>query len=302
MDNIDLIVQKIKDGVLDANEVIDKIEKPWQHISEVQFRAKAKALPTGLDSLDAFSPLRERRGELVVLGARPGMGKSALMFQVAAHVATTHNVLVFSLEMDPEDVLDRLFSQIVRRPVYKFPFIPREEHVKAKGSLDKLKLKIYQGPRPDTTTIANVVAAAHKESPLALIVVDYLGLIKLPGQGNRHEELGNVTKELVAVAKKTNCPILVATQLNRQVDSRGRGKTPGDSSYKPIMSDIKDSGDVEADADVIMFLSRQSVYDGSRPGEADLEVFKNRAGKTGNVVLRFNGELTQFVDPEGDSI
>jgi replicative DNA helicase len=299
---IDDIVKQIENGEVQPEEAVKRVERPYKHISEIPFRDAPRAMQTGLGSLDLFAPFKEKRGELVVIGARPGMGKSALMFQIASYVANSKSVLIFSFEMDGEDVLSRIFSHLSNTPSYKFKFMPEKVKKKAKEQLDLMNLKVYAGPRLSVTEIENIVMRAHREDPLGLVVVDYLGLIKLPGNGAKHEEIGEVTKELCKIAKKIQSPVFVATQLNRQVDSRGKGKTPGDSNYKPMMSDIKDSGDVEADADVIMFLSRQSQYDGSRQGEADVEIFKNRAGKTGSVILKFNAELTQFIDPEGETI
>ncbi len=297
---VDEIVQQLKEGAISNEEAIKKVEKPWKHISEIKFRVPYKALSTGIDCLDVYAPLKEGRGELVVLGARPGMGKSALMFQIASHVAKTRNALVFSMEMEEEDVLDRIFSNINQIQPHKAKVRGQNFFDKAKGALNELKLKIVSESKLDTTMISNIAESAHKEDPLSLVVVDYLGLIRLPGVAARHEELGNVTKELVRLAKKLKCPVLVASQLNRQVDTRGKSKNPNDSNYKPVMSDLKDSGDVEADASVVMFLSRQSVYDGSRPEEADIEVVKNRAGKVGGCVVRFNSDLTTFRDEGGD--
>ena len=170
--------------------------------------------------------------------------------------------------------------------------VDEQELTKAKAKIDALKLYIDDRPRLDINTIRGSARFFHESTPISLVVVDYLQLVKTRDRHSRDQEVGEITAELKALATELRCPVLVGSQLNRKCEERG--KTFGD--YKPILSDLRESGNIEQDADIIAFLSRQAVYDGTRPGDADIGIAKNRNGSTGNYVFQFSGRLTKFFD------
>ncbi len=294
----EMIVQQLKNGALTPEEAIEQYEYPGKHISEVRIdNLKVDILDCGFETLNEHMVFKKGRGELIIFGARPSMGKSAFLFQVATHVAASGNVLIYSLEMDQEAIKGRMLAA---QTGYSLKRIQRGEvHPSALDAsnreLNKLHYYIDDRAALDVRTIRSSAISHHKRHPLSLVVVDYLGLVKSRERNSKTEEVGDVTSELKGLAKDLKCPVLVACQLNRECEKRG--KLSGD--YRPIMSDLRDSGNIEQDADVIMFLSRQEVYDKTRPKEADLGIAKSRNGETGWFVYTWLGASTRFVDPKG---
>lgn len=254
------------------------------------------AVPTGLADLDRLLTGLQP-GQLVVVAGRPGMGKSVLVTDFARHAAHRgQRVLMFSLEMGREELGQRVLSAEARIPLnlIRSGRLDDDAWVRAArctADLADAPLTIDDG---GGTTLAHIRATARRAArsgPLSLIVVDYLQLITGGRRSeNRQQEVSELSRGLKLIAKDFGVPVVVAAQLNRQVEQRA-GKLPQ-------LSDLRESGAVEQDADVVILVHRDDYYDEHSPrsGEADLIVAKHRNGPTGTLTVVFQGHLSRFAD------
>ena len=223
-------------------------------------------------------------GQLIILAARPAMGKSAMAMNLAVNVATHNNggnasVAIFNLEMSAEQLVERMLAceSSIRLNQIKNGRIFKNEWVRFNTSVEKLsKLNLYFDDSSGST-IASIRAKCRKlkaSSRLDFVVIDYLQLIESEGK-TQQEKVTKITRALKLMARELDCPVLALSQLSRDVEKREGDK-------KPIMADLRDSGSIEQDADIVMFLYREDYYNrqSERKGEADLIVAKNRSGAT----------------------
>lgn len=231
---------------------------------------------------------------MIVVGGRPSVGKSAFMFQLAYNVSKHAPVHVFSLEMDKEQIFMRLLAGVVNRSTMAIQkgSVDKNELIKAKATLDNLQYYVDDRAGLNVFELTNAAKDAHRRYGTQLIVIDYLQLLRTPKGHSKDDEIGTITKELKALARDLKVPVIVGSQLNRQCETRGR--ETGD--YKPMLSDIRESGNVEQDADIVMFVHRESRYTGERPGEADLIISKNRNGPCNSILMHFSESQTKFID------
>jgi replicative DNA helicase len=300
---VEQIVRELREGALSPEAALEAFESPAVFIKNIELQPAPEVIPSGFATFDRYQFLKKGRSELLILAARPSMGKSALAFQIGAYVARKGNVLIYSLEMDKEQILTRLVAGTSGKAIKNLGKTSGDIKEKARQTLDGLNLAIDDRSGLNISTIRSSSLAFHKRYPLDLIIVDYLGLVKSRELGNKNNEIGEVTGGLKALAKELKCPVMALSQLNRECEKRGkdaRGGSLGD--FRPILSDLRDSGNIEQDADVIAFLSRQEVYDGTRPGVADIRIAKNRNGEVGDFVLKFSGQQTRFYDVEQDAL
>lgn len=294
--SVDMLIKDLKDKKIAPREAVEKYSTPARHVSEIDVSdMRVQTIPSGFPTLDEdYMLLKHNRSELIIVGARPSQGKSAFMFQMAKHVAKDGNVLIFSLEMDTESIMARMLageSGKGLKGIYK-GYTKYEDLKEAHKYLTGLNLFIDDKTKSNAYSIRAAANDFHAKRPLSLVVIDYLQLVKSRNLHNKNDEVGDTTAEFKQLARDIGCPVVVGSQLNRECERRG--KVSGD--YKPIMADLRDSGNIEQDADIVVFLSRQEMYDGTRPGEVDVVVGKNRNGQTGNEVFKFSRELTKFFD------
>jgi len=271
------------------------LKKTFQHLSDIKSHAKGiTGIATSFKKLDLMTS-GFQNGDFIVAAGRPSMGKTALALSIAAHVAqNNHAVGIFSLEMAAEQLILRLLaseSGISHHRIRNATISSDEwiELTNTAGSLAEKKIFI-----DDTSmqTILDVRAKARKlkaEHNVQLIVIDYLQLLYgSKRHENRHQEVSEISRSLKALAKELNIPIVALAQLSRAVDSR--------MDKRPMLSDLRESGAIEQDADLIMFLYRDIVYnpETENPSLAELIVGKQRNGPTGTVFLQFLGELSKF--------
>jgi replicative DNA helicase len=251
--------------------------------------------PTGFDRLDTmtagFQP-----SDLIIIAARPSMGKTALALSICNHIGIHRGLVAafFSLEMSKEQIVLRMLCSEARVDNSKV----RTGHL---GERDFPKLvdaasRIAEAPIyiDDTAalTISELRAKArrlHRESPLSILMVDYLQLMRSPAYSNsREQEISDISRSLKALAKELKIPVIALSQLNRSVESR--------TDKRPIMSDLRESGAIEQDADVIMFIYRDEVYnpDSADKGVSELIIAKQRNGPTGTARVAFSSHLTRF--------
>lgn len=266
---------------------------------------RIRGISTGFRKLDEMTAgLHE--GELIILAARPAMGKTALALNIAQHVATNphdpRTVAVFSLEMSRESLLTRLICASARVDQQKFRagYLSQDE----RRRLQMAAMQMVEAPLfiDDTagTHLMDIHAKLRRlqaEHGLGMVVIDYLQLMSSRGRvENRQQEVSQISRGLKLLAKEMRIPFIVLSQLSRAPETR-----PGD--HRPQMSDLRESGSIEQDADVIGFIFREEVYNRDREdlrGKARLIIGKQRNGPTGDVNLIFLKEYTKFENPLED--
>lgn len=299
-ENIDKL--NILNESLNVESNLESIDSIMKEVTiDLEKAVKNKGEPigyqTGFVDLDKMT-LGLQKSELVVLAARPSMGKTSLALNIAYKVSKNYpdeTVLIFSLEMSKKQLVQRMQSFTSRIDLT----VLRQAKMETQDAWDNLMINseiltklpiLINDDNPMTCErICSISRQYYKNNGISAIVIDYLGLIKLakPTQ-NEEVKISEITSMLKGLAKKLDCPILLLSQLNRALEQR--------SDKRPIMSDLKGSGAIEADADVIMFIYRDEVYNESSQdkGIAEILVRKNRSGPTGKVKLQFTGKYTKF--------
>ena len=255
-------------------------------------------VPTGFYDLDRMTSGLQP-GDLVVLAARPSMGKTAFAINIAEHVALNEGlpVAVFSMEMGASQLAVRVVGSIGRidQGHLRTGKLTDEEWPRLTEAIEKLRtvsLHIDETPGLTPSELrANARRLARQCGKLGMIVVDYLQLMSGSGGSggdNRATELGEISRGLKMLAKELQCPVIALSQLNRSVEQR--------TDKRPMMSDLRESGAIEQDADIIMFIYRDDYYnkDSKEPGVAEIIIGKQRNGPTGTVRLTFLKNLTRF--------
>jgi replicative DNA helicase len=256
-------------------------------------------VPTGFSKLDRLLGGMQR-SDLLILAARPGMGKTSLALSIASSVAFRfrQRVGIFSLEMSNEQIAQRLLashtgidSQRLRSGAFTEEEWPRLGH--AITNLGKLAIFMDDTPAISTTELRTKARRLAAEHGVDLIIVDYLQLMQSDRQtDNRVQEISYISRALKSLAREINVPVLACSQLSRAVEGR--------QDKHPQLSDLRDSGSIEQDADIVMFIYRDDVYnkESDTPNIAELIIAKHRNGPTGVVPLYFRSELAQFLEVE----
>ena len=256
-------------------------------------------VPSGFVDFDKMTSGMQA-GDLIVLAARPSMGKTALAINIAEHVALNEGlpVAVFSMEMGASQLAIRIVGSIGRIDQQRLRTgkLNQEEWPRLTEAIEKLRnVSLHIDETPSLTPMelrANARRLARTCGKLGLIVVDYLQLMSgntsSNSGDNRATEIGEISRGLKMLAKELQCPVIALSQLNRSVETR--------TDKRPMMSDLRESGAIEQDADVIMFIYRDDYYnkDSKEPGVAEIIIGKHRNGPTGTVKLAFLKPLTRF--------
>jgi len=269
-------------------DVLEHIELLEQQGSEVT------GLATGFVDLDKkLAGLQP--SNLVVIAGRPAMGKSSLALNIATNAAAAGEpVAIFSLEMSKEEIVQRILSSVGKVDSMKLrsgqlgPLWQRV--VDAAGRMYKAPIYIDDSPVVTVTDIRAKCRRLKRKAGLSLIVVDYLQLMDAHGE-NRQQEIAQISRNLKNLARELEVPIIAASQLNRSLESR--------EDKRPRLSDLRESGSIEQDSDVVMFVYRHEYYhpeDQDKKGIAEIIVAKHRAGATGPVEMTFQPEFTRFAN------
>jgi replicative DNA helicase len=280
-------------------QLLDRVEEMSQNPNDIT------GVPTGFFDLDRMTSGMQA-GDLIVLAARPSMGKTALAINIAEHVALQEDlpVAVFSMEMGASQLAIRIVGSIGRidQGRLRTGKLIDDEWPRLSDAIERLKtvsLSIDETPGLTTSELrASARRLARSCGKLGLVVVDYLQLMSGSGGGdgeNRATELGEISRGLKMLAKELQCPVIALSQLNRGVEQR--------TDKRPMMSDLRESGAIEQDADVIMFIYRDDYYnkDSKDPGVAEIIIAKQRNGPTGMVKLTFLEPITKFESYAGAS-
>ncbi len=273
-------------------DLLDRVQEMADNPNDIT------GVPTGFIDLDRMTSGLQA-GDLVVLAARPSMGKTAFAVNIAEHVALNEGlpVAIFSMEMGAAQLAVRVVGSIGRvdQGHLRTGKLSDEEWPRLTEAIEKLRhISLHIDETPGLTPSqlrANARRLARQCGKLGLIVVDYLQLMSGSGGGNgdnRATELGEISRGLKMLAKELQCPVIALSQLNRSVEQR--------TDKRPMMSDLRESGAIEQDADIIMFIYRDDYYnkDSKEPGVAEVIIGKQRNGPTGTVKLAFLKPLTRF--------
>ncbi|MBR1598798.1 MAG: replicative DNA helicase [Lachnospiraceae bacterium] len=273
-----------------ALNVLDNIEASAKKGSEIT------GVPTGFTDLDRkLSGLHG--SELILIAARPAMGKTAFALNIAQHAAMVADVpvAVFSLEMSKEQLATRLIamdSMVDSQSIRTGQLLDSdwEKIMESTYRVGEMPMYIDDTPGITVAELRSKCRKLKQTKNIGLIVIDYLQLMNGSGRSeSRQQEISTISRSLKNLAKELDVPVIALSQLNRAVDSR--------EDHRPVMSDLRESGAIEQDADVIMFIYRDDYYhkeDSLKPGIADIIVAKQRSGSTGTVELTWHGEYTKF--------
>ncbi len=287
--------RRITRGVKPFRDVLLKYYEYLDHLRTHQ--DEAVGIPTGFKDLDkllnGFQP-----SDFIIVAARPGMGKTAFLLSVAKHAAQTlkKRVAVFSLEMANEQLVQRLLAQETKIDSQRLRTgeITAEEWAKISDAVKTLgNAQIFLDDTPAITPmqLRTKCRRLYMEYDIDMIMVDYLQLMSSGTRSeNRVQEVSLISRHLKALARELDVPVVAAAQLSRAVEQRG--------DKIPMLSDLRESGSLEQDADVVMFIYRDEVYnkESDRTGLADIIVAKHRNGPTGKVTLVFRSHLALFLD------
>ena len=304
-----------------SQEILETAEQKVFHIAEsgargkkgfVQMRSAVKeafqilhqryeskgsvtGLATGFADLDEMTAGLQP-SDLIIVAARPSMGKTALAVNMAEHAALKSKkaVAIFSMEMSASQLAFRLISSLgrINQQHLRTGDIQEEEWPRVTSAITLLsdaKIFIDDTPALSPAELRARARRLKREHDVGLIVIDYLQLMQVPGnKENRATEISEISRSLKAMAKEMNIPVIALSQLNRSLEQR--------TDKRPVMSDLRESGAIEQDADVILFIYREEVYDKESPkkGSAELIIGKQRNGPIGTVNLTFLGQYTRF--------
>lgn len=277
---------RVGDVVQDSIRLVEKLYDQKEPVTGVA---------SGLDKLDKLTA-GFQASDLIIVAARPSMGKTALVLGWSQHVGiyTRKPVAFFSLEMSKEQLVLRMLcseSRISNSKVRTGDLSERDfaRIVDGASRISDAEIFIDDTPALTITELRAKARRLHRDNPLGLVVVDYLQLLRSPAYSHsREQEISDISRSLKALAKELNVPVVALSQLNRSVESR--------NDKRPMMSDLRESGAIEQDADLIMFIYRDEVYNKESPdkGVAEIIISKQRTGPTGAVRVAFSGEYTRF--------
>lgn len=283
----------------------DKVHEAWDRIEALSKRKDGiRGVPSGFPELDnLLSGFHE--SDLVILAARPSVGKTSFVLDIARNAAVRHNVPVgiFSLEMSSEQIIDRMLSaeSFVNSWKLRTGQVSSEEDFSrirdALESLSKAPIFIDDKPGNNILAMRAVARRLKRERGIGLLIVDYLQLMSPTNtrqSDSMVQQVTEISRSLKGLARELNVPVIALSQLSRAVEQRGG---------KPRLSDLRDSGSIEQDADVVMFIHREDKNnkESERPGIAEILIEKHRNGPTGSVELFFDEKRTSFqsVDKSG---
>lgn len=284
--------------------VVDNYDK----IGNFDFSSlRVDPIHTGFSVFDRHFVLKRGKPQLVTIAAFTSHGKTALMMQIAAHVSKEGPVFVHSFEMSKTELETRLLAGIANYPA--------EQIMRGDIPKDKLEIALAEYSsrnlylcKSTNNTLAYIQSSCFEKAKQvgkpSLIVVDYLQIMSAGiNRDLRTRELADCMQGLKTLSEQLECPILMGSQLNRNCEQRGKAieTKKGLGEYRPIISDLAESSTIAHDSDVIIFVTRQEQYDGTRENQADILCAKNRSGQTFEEIFRWSGETCSFFEDEKPS-
>ena len=277
------------------NETYDRLSK----MADPETRADYIGIPCGIGELDKMIT-GLNKSDLIILGARPGMGKTSFALNIVRNVAmnTGKTVCFFSLEMTRDQLAQRMLSSEagIKSEKLRTGELDNDEWTRLAQAGDALSKANIYFDETSSITVPEMKAKLRRMKQVDLVVVDYLGLMKSArSTENRVQEVSEITRNLKIMAKDLKVPVIACAQLSRGTEAKGK-------SHKPALSDLRESGSIEQDADIVLFLYRESYYDNEKADDEDRSdetraeciVAKNRHGEIGTVDLHWDGQFTRF--------
>ena len=268
---------------------IEKLQELAEHEGDIT------GISTGFKDLDEKTTGLQN-SDLIIIAGRPSMGKTTLAMNIAESAAIKHEVAVaiFSMEMSAEQLVRRMFSSLGQIDQNKLRNGKLDDFdwpklTSAMNLLHKSHIFIDETPSLSPAELRARARRLKREHDIGLIVVDYLQLMAVPGtRENRATEIAEISRSLKAIAKELHVPVIALSQLNRALEQR--------PNKRPVMADLRESGSIEQDADLIVFIYREEVYNEDTPekGKAEIIIGKHRNGPTGTVTLTFQGHWLRF--------
>lgn len=281
-----------------TNEVYDNLQK----LTDPALAAEYKGIPTGFSLLDKYMT-GLNKSDLILIGARPAMGKTSFALNIARNVAVQakKKVVFFSLEMGKEQLAQRILSTEARVESQKMrtgELTDDDWQRIAQATLSLNEAELYFDDTANIT-VPEMKARVRKMRDVDCVIIDYLQLMQgTKRTDSRVQEVSEITRSLKLMAKDLKIPVITCSQLSRSTEGRGK-------SHKPQLSDLRESGSIEQDADIVLMLYRESYYDEEKnetvvtdENKAQVIVAKNRHGGTGEIDLHWNGNYTMFSTPE----
>lgn len=275
-------------------ETFDRLTK----MTDPETREDYIGIPSGIGELDKMIT-GLNKSDLIILGARPGMGKTSFALNIARNVASSgRTVCFFSLEMTRDQLAQRVLSSEagIKSEKMRTGELEGDEWTRLAQAGDQLsKTELYFDETSDIT-VQQMKAKLRRMRKVDLVVIDYLGLMhSAKPTDNRVQEVSEITRSLKIMAKELKVPVIACAQLSRATEAKGK-------SHKPALADLRDSGSIEQDADIVLFLYRDTYYDSEKnddqdmgdPSKAECIVAKNRHGETGTIPLHWDGQFTRF--------
>ena len=289
----DVSQNRVPRGFIPIRDVLDEL---FDELSEGGGRVMG--VPTGFVGLDRVLGGLQK-SDLIIIAARPSVGKTALALSMAYNAAVQHKRIVgfISLEMSAQQIVQRLLAAETginshRLRMGQIDDSERSAISRAFGRLSEASIFIDDGGSSTVNDVRTKARRLQAEFGLDLLVIDYLQLMQSRRSDNRVQEISEISRGLKQVARELNIPVVALSQLSRAVESR--------SGHKPLLSDLRESGSIEQDADVVMLIYREDRYDPetTRKGIAEIDIAKHRNGSTATVSLRFFEATTRFADLE----
>ena len=277
------------------NETYDRLTK----MSDPETRNDYIGIPCGIGALDKMIT-GLNKSDLIILGARPGMGKTSFALNIARNVAvgTNKTVCFFSLEMTRDQLAQRMLSSEagIKSEQLRTGELNVDEWARLAQAGENLSKANIYFDESSAITVPEMKAKLRRMKKVDLVIIDYLGLMKSARHTeNRVQEVSEITRNLKIMAKELKVPVIACAQLSRGTETKGK-------SHKPMLSDLRESGSIEQDADIVLFLYRDTYYDNEKtddedradPNKAECIVAKNRHGEIGTVDLYWDGQFTRF--------
>lgn len=279
-------VNNIKEQTLNAYVDIENI---------INYKGELLGLETGLQDLDSFLQ-GLKNSDFMILAARPSMGKTAFALNIASYLSIKKDtpVAFFSLEMSSNQLIHRIFSSYGLIPLFNLKSgnlddAHTQKLIKVSNKLSQSKL-IINDEISNLMSLRSIARKLKRENDIKLIIIDYLQLLEGTRRENRNLEISEISRSLKILAKELDIPIIALSQLSRSVESR--------QVKKPMLSDLRESGSLEQEADIVMFLYREDYYNPETENKniTDVIIAKNRNGPTGTIPVYFHKEYVRFQD------
>ncbi len=277
------------------NETYDRLSK----MADPATRDDYIGIPSGISDLDKMIT-GLNKSDLIILGARPGMGKTSFALNIARNVAVNSGktVCFFSLEMTRDQLAQRMLSSEagIKSEKLRTGDLTADEWTRLAQAGDNLSKANIYFDETSAITVPEMKAKLRRMRKVDLVVIDYLGLMKsAKSTENRVQEVSEITRNLKIMAKDLKVPVIACAQLSRGTETKGK-------SHRPALSDLRESGSIEQDADIVLFLYRDTYYDNEKtddedrsdPNKAECIVAKNRHGEIGSIDMHWDGQFTRF--------